>query len=140
MANGNGNTDNAAQGSTNFVLTYRRDHPKNRCSYGIAGNPGIVVFDIGLFAGSDQPGFTAPATITLSCPMVSEKADSKTAKAEEQAAKAAEKAAKAEEKAKAAQARIEEKARKAQEKAAAALAKAEAAAAKAAAAEEGTVQ
>lgn len=124
----------------NFVLNYRRDHPKNRCSYGIAGNPGIVVFDIGLFAGSDQPGFVAPASITLSCEMVPVKADTKTAKAEEQAAKAAEKAAKAEAKAQAAAARIAEKAAKAQERAAAAQAKADAVAAKAAGTEGGDTE
>lgn len=48
----------------NFTLTYRRNHPGGgplgRCSYGLAGVPGIVVFDLGLF-----PGGVAPATITL---------------------------------------------------------------------------
>lgn len=48
------------------TLTYRRQHPGGgvlgRCSYGVAGVPGIVVFDMGLFAGG-----VAPATITLSC-------------------------------------------------------------------------
>lgn len=46
------------------TLTFRRNHPGGgplgRCSYGVAGVPGIVVFDLGLF-----PGGIAPATITL---------------------------------------------------------------------------
>lgn len=48
----------------NFTLTYRRQHPGGgplgRCSYGLAGVAGIVVFDMGLF-----PNGVAPATITL---------------------------------------------------------------------------
>lgn len=48
------------------TLTFRRNHPGGgplgRCSYGVAGVPGIVVFDLGLF-----PGGVAPATITLDC-------------------------------------------------------------------------
>lgn len=48
------------------LLTFRRLHPGGgplgRCSYGVAGVSGIVVFDMGLF-----PGGVAPATITLSC-------------------------------------------------------------------------
>lgn len=48
----------------NFKLTFRRNHPGGgplgRCSYGLAGVPGIVVFDLGLF-----PGGVAPAEITL---------------------------------------------------------------------------
>ena len=102
----------------NFTLTYRRNHPGNRCSYGIAGNSGIVVFDEGLFA----PGVTPPATIVLDCEMVQPKADNKELKAQQAAAKLAEKAAKA-------QARIEEAQRKAAErkaKADEALAKAKA--------------
>lgn len=46
------------------VLQFRRFHPGGgplgRCSYGIAGVPGIVVFDMGLFAGG-----IAPQTITI---------------------------------------------------------------------------
>lgn len=46
------------------TLTFRRNHPGGgplgRCSYGVAGVPGIVVFDLGLF-----PGGVAPTTITL---------------------------------------------------------------------------
>lgn len=48
------------------TLSFRRNHPGGgplgRCSYGVAGVPGIVVFDLGLF-----PGGVAPATITLDC-------------------------------------------------------------------------
>lgn len=106
-----------AQGATtpvpvpepNFTVLYRREHPGARCSYGIPGNPGIIVFDEGLFAGYGKPGFQAPASITLSCEMVLPKADNRTAKAEAQAAKLAERAAKA-------QARIEAAAKKAEEK------------------------
>lgn len=127
------NVESAAPGTVgpNFVLTYRRDHPGDRCSYGIAGNAGIVVFDKGLFKDG-----VAPPTITLDCEMVPVKADNKTAKAEAAAAKLAEKAAKAQAKIEAATARAAEKAVKAQEAAAKAQAKAEAVAkAKAEAAE-----
>lgn len=62
MANGNGNPVVAAVQTA--TLTFRRLHPGGgalgRCSYGVAGVPGIVVFDMGLFAGG-----VAPATITL---------------------------------------------------------------------------
>lgn len=112
---------------SNMRLTYRREHPGNRCSYGIAGNSGIVVFDKGLFAGSDQPGFTAPATITLDCEMVQPKADNKTAKAEAAAVKLAERAAKAQAKIEAAQAKAEGKRVAADEALAKARAKVEAA-------------
>ena len=44
------------------TLTFRKDHPKDRASYGIAGVPGIVVFDTPLFANGK-----APKTITLDC-------------------------------------------------------------------------
>lgn len=107
----------AAQATSNFVLVYRRDHPGNRCSYGIAGVPGIVVFDKGLFADG-----VAPASITLDCAMALPKVDNKTAKAEEAARKAQEKADKAAKK-------LEESQRKAKERAQAAadkLAKAQA--------------
>lgn len=50
------------QGS--YTLHYRRQHPGGgalgRCSYGVPGVAGIVVFDMALFAGA-----VAPATITL---------------------------------------------------------------------------
>jgi hypothetical protein len=104
--------------AANYTLTFKRNHPQDRCSYGIAGNPGIVVFQRGLFVGA-QP-FTSntdlgglPNTITLSCEMVQPKADNKTAKAEAAAVKAVEKAAKAEAKIVAAQAKAAEKAAKA---------------------------
>lgn len=56
------NGKNAVDG--NSTLTYRRAHPGGgtlgRCSYGIPGVAGIVVFDVALFL----PG-TPPATLTL---------------------------------------------------------------------------
>lgn len=94
----------------NYRIDYRRDHPGNRCSYGIAGVSGIVVFDKGLFAGG-----IAPASISFDCEMAQPKLDNKTAKAEAAAAKLAAKAQAAAEKLKAQQVKIEEKARKAQE-------------------------
>lgn len=48
--------------ASNNTLTYKRDHPNNRCSYGIPGVPGIVVIDKRLFANGQ-----APATITVDC-------------------------------------------------------------------------
>lgn len=46
------------------TLHYRRAHPGGgplgRCSYGIPGVPGIVVFDLGMFVGG-----VAPATIVV---------------------------------------------------------------------------
>jgi hypothetical protein len=44
------------------VLVYRKAHPKNRCSYGIPGVTGIVVFDLNLFADGK-----APKTLTVNC-------------------------------------------------------------------------
>lgn len=110
-----GATTEAPAAVANFVLHYRREHPGNRCSYGIAGNAGIVVFDKGLFQGSDQAGFQAPAVITLDCEMVPIKQDNKTAKAEAAAAKLVEKAQKAQAKILAAQAKAEERQKKADE-------------------------
>lgn len=50
--------------TTTTTLHFRRNHPGGgvlgRCSYGIAGVPGIVVFDVGMFAGG-----VPPATIEL---------------------------------------------------------------------------
>jgi len=117
----------------NFSMTYRRQHPANRSSYGVSGNSGIIVFDNGLFPGSTEAGWTPPAVITLDCELVPVKADNKTAKAEAAAAKAQEKAAKAQAKIEAAQAKAVEKQRKADEAMAAAKAKLEAAQAAAAA-------
>lgn len=47
---------------TTNTLTYRRDHPKDRASYGVPGVPGLVAFDKRLFANGK-----APKTITLDC-------------------------------------------------------------------------
>lgn len=113
----------------NHVLTYRREHPGNRCSYGIAGNSGIVVFDKGLFAGSTEAGFQAPATITLSCEMVPVKADTKVAREAAAAQKLIERAAKAQAKIEAAAAKALERQAKADEALAKARAKVEAASA-----------
>lgn len=102
----------------NYTLVYRRDHPGNRCSYGIAGNPGIVVFDKGLFLDG-----VAPAFIQADAAFVSPKADNKTTKAEAQAAKLIEKAAKAQAKIEAATAKAAERKLKAEQALAAAQAK-----------------
>lgn len=48
--------------ASNHTLTYRKNHPNGRCSYGIAGVAGIVVFDLKLFADGKPP-----ATLTLDC-------------------------------------------------------------------------
>lgn len=117
----------------NFTLTYRRDHPKNRSSYGIDGNSGIVVFDRALLAGSELPGWTPPATITLNVALVPVKATNRESKDAEKAARAAEKAAKAEARLKVQQERAEAQKRKAQEALEKAQARAKAAEAKAAA-------
>jgi len=103
----------------NMTLTFRREHPKQRASYGVDGNSGIVVFDRALIAG-DGPW---PDSISLDVELVGVKADNKTAKAEAAAVKAAAKVAKAEERAAAAGVKVLAK----QEKAMAALAAAQAA-------------
>jgi hypothetical protein len=54
--------------ATNYTLTFRKSHPKNRCSYGVVGVPGIVVFDVGLFAGKKPP-----KSIVLDCALVAGK-------------------------------------------------------------------
>lgn len=111
--------------ATNRAIVYRRDHPGNRCSYGISGNAGIVVFDKGLFAGG-----VAPASITLDCDMVPVKADNKTARAEAEAAKLVERAARAQKKIEEATAKAEARKAKAEADLAAARARVEAATAK----------
>lgn len=116
-----------ATGAPNYTLHYRKDHPKNRCSYGVAGVAGIVVFDKNLFAG--EP----PLTITLDVELAQPKPDAKAAKAEAAAQKAAEKLAKAEERRIAAELKAAEKAEKAQKALEAAQARAAEAAAKLAA-------
>jgi hypothetical protein len=115
----------------NTTLTFRTMHPKNRCSYGVAGNAGIVVFDLNLFAGSEVAGFTPPATITVDVLLKAVRTVARVDKAEAQAARAAEKAAKAQERVEAARIKAEEKAAKA--KAALEAAQARVAAAQAAA-------
>lgn len=85
-----------AQTSTNRVLTYRRNHPQNRCSYGIAGVSGIVVFDLGLFAnGAPPPTITVDVDLALpkAVPEKLDKAQSAAARAAEKATKAAERLA-----------------------------------------------
>ena len=113
----------------NHELVYRRDHPGNRCSYGIGGNAGIVVFDKGLFAGGLEPGFVPPPTITVSCDLAPIKADQKEAREAAKAAKVIEKAAKAQEKVEVAAAKAVAKQEKADAVLAAAKAKVDAAAA-----------
>lgn len=121
-------TASVSEQAKNFTLTYRRDHPGDRCSYGIAGNSGIVVFDKGLFAGG-----VAPATIVLDCEMVPVKADSKAERETKKAAAAEERAKKAQERIAAAEARAEAKKVKAAEALEKAQAKLKAAAEKKAA-------
>jgi hypothetical protein len=147
MAKSNGNTAQAevTTGTTeqaaapaatpNHTLVYRRDHPQNRCSYGISGVPGIVVFDKSLFANG-----TPPPVIVLDCELAQPKPDTKALKAEQAAARAAERAAKAEARIAAAKAKAEEKAAKAKAQLEAALAKAKAAQDAAAAPSEGAAQ
>jgi hypothetical protein len=53
-------TPEAEEPTANFTLTFRKNHPKGRCSYGVAGAPGIAVFDMRLFANGK-----APKTITV---------------------------------------------------------------------------
>jgi hypothetical protein len=127
----NDNTSGAT--SQNFVLNYRRDHPKNRMSYGIDGVSGIVVIDKNLVAGADAPGWVPPPTIVVSIELVPPKSVTRVSKDAEKAAKAAERAAKAEEKLKAQQAKAEEKKLKAQAMLEKAQARVKAAAEKAAA-------
>ena len=50
------------QNASNNTLTYRKDHPNDRCSFGIPGVPGIVVFDKRIFADGKPP-----KTIVLDC-------------------------------------------------------------------------
>lgn len=115
-----------AQTTTNFTLTYRRDHPQNRSSYGIAGQSGIVVFDRNLFADPGAP----PATITVDVPLALPKADAKSSRAAEAAARAEEKARKAQERIAAQEEKAKERARKAEEALAKARARVDAAAGK----------
>jgi hypothetical protein len=75
MAKTKAKTDQPAQAqapTTNHTLHFRKLHPKDRASYGVPGVPGIVVFDLKLFADGQ-----APAAIVLDCalalPVVKEK-------------------------------------------------------------------
>lgn len=106
----------------NYTLSFKRNHPQDRASYGIPGNAGIVVFQRSLFAGATAPADNTdlaglPLTITLDCQMVNPQA--KASKSEAAEARAAEKAAKAV----AREAAKLEKAQAAQEKALAKAAK-----------------
>jgi hypothetical protein len=51
--------------SESNTLTFRKNHPKDRCSYGIQGVHGIAVFDTRLFADGKPP-----KVITVSCNLV----------------------------------------------------------------------
>lgn len=126
-------SDTPATPQGNFTLTFRRTHPKDRASYGVDGNSGIVVFDRNLLLGGDAPDFEWPKVIVIDAALVLVKLDNKTAKAEAMALKAAEKERKAAEKLAAAQAKVAAKQAEAQAKLEAAQAKLAAAAAKAAA-------
>lgn len=79
----------------NNVLVYRRDHPGNRSSYGVAGVPGLVVIHHSLFAGFGTEGFVPPTQIEVSCALSEPRADKRSEKAAERAAKADERAKKA---------------------------------------------
>lgn len=133
MANENATVDTGAQSPNHTVKLHRGDHPQNRSSYTIDGQPGNVVFFNTLFKNG-----VPPATITFDVEMVAPKADAKEAKAAAAAQKAIEKAAKAEAKIKAAAAKAEAKAAKAAKILADAKAKIEAANAAAAASTEST--
>jgi hypothetical protein len=137
MAKHNTNETNTTQPSSietvttvNTSITYRRDHPGNRCSFGIAGVPGIVVFDKGLFADPNN----IPTTISLDIPLQLPRAVEKVSKDEQKAEKARLKAEKEAEKVKAAAEKAAAKQAKADAALAAAKAKADAAVAKLAAA------
>jgi hypothetical protein len=65
-------TQPTEQPSPNFTLTFRRTHPKNRVSYGVAGVPGLAVFDLALFASKK-----APKTLTIDVALATGKAKGK---------------------------------------------------------------
>lgn len=123
----------AAQPTENRVLIFKRNHPQNRCSYGIPGVPGIVVIQRDLFAGTTPVAPTGsdlggmPAILTVDALLVQSRQDNKAAKAEAVAAKLAERAAKATQKAEAQAAKLVDRQKKADEALAAAKAKADAA-------------
>jgi len=74
----------------NYTIVYRREHPQNRCSYGISGVSGIIVFDKSLFAGG-----VPPETITMDVEMALPKGDAKAAREAQAAQRLIDKAAKA---------------------------------------------
>lgn len=115
--------------TVNRTINFRKHHPKNRCTYGIPGVPGVIVIDKGMLADPTAP----PATLTLSCDLQLPRAP-KADKAEAQAAKAAAKAEREAAKVTAAAAKAVEKQAKADAALAKAREKAEAAQAKLAAA------
>jgi hypothetical protein len=122
----------------NFTLRFKRNHPQDRASYGIAGVPGIVVVQRGMVFGTtpfasntDLAGM--PAEIVVSIRLADPKASNTEAKAAAAAAKAQEKADKAAAKLAAQQEKVAKKAKEAEEKLAAAKAKLEAATAAASA-------
>ena len=131
----------APAAAENTTLTFRRNHPGNRCSYGIAGNSGIVVIDRGLFVGTTPTTETQelggmPQTLSLDALLVAPKASVTIDKQAAQAAKLAERAAKAQAKLEASAKRVADAQAKAQAKVEAAQAKLKAAQATAPAAPE----
>jgi hypothetical protein len=78
--NGNGNGNTQATTVATATLVYRRQHPGGgalgRCSYGVPGVAGIVVFDMGLFAPAllAANGGLPPATITINVAMATPQA------------------------------------------------------------------
>jgi hypothetical protein len=67
------------------TLSYRKSHPNNRCSFGVPGVAGIVVFDKRLFADGK-----VPKTITIDCDLAAPVAkEPKATKADTPAATAA---------------------------------------------------
>jgi hypothetical protein len=83
----------------NRVLSYRRDHPGDRSSYGVSGVPGLVVIHHSLIAGFGTEGFAPPAVINVDFDLAEPKEDKRSAAAAERAAKAQERAMKAAERA-----------------------------------------
>lgn len=83
----------------NRVLSYRRDHPGDRSSFGVSGVPGLVVIHHSLIVGFGTPEFQIPATINVDFDLADPKEDKRSAAAAERAAKAQERAEKAQERA-----------------------------------------
>lgn len=70
--------------ATTSTLTFRREHPKDRVSYGIPGVAGIAVFDKSLFAGGK-----APKTVVVNCELAGPKPEPAKTTAKPEAAPAA---------------------------------------------------